>query len=91
MNAEELIGRYAAGERDFIGADLRNICLMDTFLTDINLRSANLEDSLLMRNFLINANLTGANLKKVNLSDSILRTVLEQRRSASRAKNSLRF
>lgn len=72
MNAEELIGRYAAGERDFIGADLRNICLMDTLLTGINLSNANLEGALVMRSFLINANLSNANLQRANLSNIYL-------------------
>ncbi|WP_449419155.1 pentapeptide repeat-containing protein [Phormidium nigroviride] len=69
---EEFLKRYAAGERDFTGVNLRKTCLTDISLIGINLSSANLEDSLLMRNFLTNANLSSANLKDVNLSDSYL-------------------
>jgi uncharacterized protein YjbI with pentapeptide repeats len=37
MDAEELLGRYAAGERDFVGVDLSGVDLKRTKLIDINL------------------------------------------------------
>ena len=46
MNAEELLRRYAAGERDFRGIDLRfeetRMGLMSADLRGINLRGADL-------------------------------------------------
>ena len=57
MTAEELLERYAAGERDFSGANL-----YDANLNGADLNGANLTD----------ANLTGANLTDANLTDANL-------------------
>lgn len=57
MTAEELIERYAAGERDFSGSDLRGVDLSEAELRGIDLSGANLRQ----------ANLSGADLSEVNL------------------------
>ncbi len=72
MTAEELLRRYAAGERNFAGADLRNCDLRGADLRNCDLRGANLS----------RANLSGyrnnegiwiySNLSKVNLSGANL-------------------
>lgn len=62
MNAQELLERYAAGERDF-GA---------LGLSDANLSRANLSHANLSRSSLSVANLSGANLHKINLSHAKL-------------------
>lgn len=46
MTVDELLTRYAAGERDFSGFGLRDIELVDTDLRDINLSSADLSSTL---------------------------------------------
>lgn len=43
MTREELLRRYAAGERDFTGVDLTNLYLREAELPGINLRGAILE------------------------------------------------
>ena len=58
MNAEELLKRYGAGTRDFVGLDLREANLSGVNLSQANLSQANLSVS----------NLSGANLSEVNLS-----------------------
>ena len=40
MDREELLGRYAAGERDFTGVDLKRDDLIDINLAGICLRGA---------------------------------------------------
>ncbi len=42
MTAEELLERYAAGERDFAGVDLNGVNLSGAVLTGINLERADL-------------------------------------------------
>jgi uncharacterized protein YjbI with pentapeptide repeats len=42
MDAEELLRRYAAGERDFSGANLRRIKLQYVSLSGINLSGVDL-------------------------------------------------
>ena len=54
MTAEELFERYAAGERDFSGADLSDEDLSLTNLNNINLSKATLDPIVLE-----GANLTG--------------------------------
>jgi uncharacterized protein YjbI with pentapeptide repeats len=63
MTAEELLERYAAGERDFSGIKFeRSMDLEDTEISGINLSNSTL----------IRANLSGANLRKANLSGANL-------------------
>jgi uncharacterized protein YjbI with pentapeptide repeats len=57
MTAEELLQRYAAGERDFSGINLREVELVDVQLPSINLSNADL----------IGANLAGSNLSEADL------------------------
>jgi uncharacterized protein YjbI with pentapeptide repeats len=58
MSAEELLRRYAAGERDFPGVDLSNA----------NLNIAGLEDYEPGKNDLSGINLSGANLEKASIN-----------------------
>jgi hypothetical protein len=62
MTAEELLERYASGERDFSGVDLREARLSRADLSEINLSGADL----------IGANLTGANLTGARLMEAEL-------------------
>jgi uncharacterized protein YjbI with pentapeptide repeats len=62
MTAEELLQRYAAGERDFSRVDLSGARLRDTELPGINLSEANLFGAKLDRASLSGANFSGANL-----------------------------
>jgi hypothetical protein len=88
MTAEELLERYAAGERDFSGADLRhtadltamdlqgvvfrNARLGHQDLRFINFTKADLSGARMAECDLTGANLTGANLSQVDLSQSNL-------------------
>lgn len=60
--AEELLSRYAAGERSFVGAELPMANLSGANLAGIDLRSANFRG----------ANLRGANLQQAKLFGAIL-------------------
>ncbi len=62
MTAEELLQRYAAGEREFNMADLRGV----------NLQGANLEDIGLGGSNLRGADLEGANLRGARLGDAYI-------------------
>jgi uncharacterized protein YjbI with pentapeptide repeats len=62
MDAEELLGRYAAGERDFSGADLSGVKLMRAHLPEINLSDAKLRGA----NFVC-AELNGANFSRLTV------------------------
>ena len=83
MTAEELLERYAAGERDFSGVEVRaSDELVGSNLTGINLSEAILAEMILERvdwsdAILINAHfgqtaLNGANLQRVDLSGATL-------------------
>ncbi len=65
MTAEELLERYAAGERDFSGANLYGAELTGANLTGANLTGANLNGA-----NLTDANLTDANLSEASLGDT---------------------
>ena len=67
MKAEELLKRYAAGERDFSGVDLREIDLSRVNLPGINLSQADLIGADLRGSDLSDANLTVANLAGARL------------------------
>jgi uncharacterized protein YjbI with pentapeptide repeats len=67
MTAEELLERYAAGERDFSGVDLREADLTAIDLSCINLSNANLVDVDLSEAKLTSANLSGVRFTNVNL------------------------
>ena len=60
MNAQELLKRYAAGERDFSNADLQGVVCTEEVLRGIILRGANLE----------RANFGWANLEGADLSNA---------------------
>lgn len=62
MKSEELLSKYAAGDRTFLGANLAEANLSGANLSGANLTGANLSV----------ANLSGANLSSVNLSKAKL-------------------
>jgi uncharacterized protein YjbI with pentapeptide repeats len=68
MTAEELLERYAAGERDFSGVELTNISLIRAKLSEIDLTNASLTNIDLTESNLSSANLTGAKLTKITLT-----------------------
>jgi uncharacterized protein YjbI with pentapeptide repeats len=82
MKAEDVLKRYAAGERIFVGinlneanlsgADLSHTDLSGSNLSVANLSGANLSEANLSRAKLNVAKLNGANLTKANLSEAIL-------------------
>jgi GTP-binding protein len=77
MTAEELLAAYAAGERNFSGADLIGANLIGANLIGANLIGANfsgadLRDANLNKADLSGANLDGANLSGANLSGANL-------------------
>jgi uncharacterized protein YjbI with pentapeptide repeats len=78
MTAEELLERYAAGERDFSGVDLSGVNLEEVCLEDINLEGADLRGTLffranLGRGIFRNANLEGADLSMTLLNETDFR------------------
>ncbi|WP_416212598.1 pentapeptide repeat-containing protein [Nostoc sp. ChiQUE01b] len=73
MDVEELLERYAAGERDFSETDLSGgISLDEAYLIDINFSRANLYSIDLRHSDLSNANLRGANLRQADLGVAYL-------------------
>jgi uncharacterized protein YjbI with pentapeptide repeats len=83
MTAEELLQRYAAGERDFSGVDLSgedlseedlsDIILCDADLTNINLSFSILQRSDFRNSDLSDSNLSGSNLMFCRLEDVLMR------------------
>ena len=67
MDAEELLGRYAAGERDFTGADLSGVELIDAQLPEIKLR-----DAQLICTDLNGANFFAARVERTNFTEANL-------------------
>lgn len=86
MNAQELIQRYAAGKRDFSGADLRFADLSQLDLTGVDLSRAVLEGANLQRANLSFANLCGAHLERANLTDASFFYANLRRANLSEAK-----
>lgn len=83
MNAEELLRRYAAGERNFSGLrddiDLNGAVLTGVNLSEANLEcvwmsGANLSEANLSKSDLSDIDLTGANLNGANLSEANLKS-----------------
>ena len=67
MTSEELLQRYAAGERDFRGADLSRANLTGADLTGANLTGADLAGAYLTEADLTHVHLRGANLHRITL------------------------
>ncbi len=65
MTVDELLTRYAAGERDF--SEIRLSYIPDRTLEDVNLSGANFNKGSLGHDRLERVNLSGANLSDVNL------------------------
>lgn len=72
MNEHNLLRRYAAGERNFSGADLREIKLYGSQGKEINLRGANLSNADLEGAILSHVNLNNVNLRNANLKGARL-------------------
>ena len=72
MTRDELLKRYANGDRDFRGANLYRANLSGANLTRANLTRANLTRANLTDANLTRANLTRANLTDANLTDANL-------------------
>jgi uncharacterized protein YjbI with pentapeptide repeats len=70
MTAEELLERYAAGERDFSGVDLQGVRLADKDLRGIILRNANLRGSYLAGTDFDRADFSDADLSKARLEST---------------------
>ena len=68
MTRDELLTRYAAGERDFRGVDLGEVDLAFVILAGANLAGANLFWAEMTGANLAGANLTRANLAGANLT-----------------------
>jgi hypothetical protein len=73
MDVKELLELYAAGERKFIGANLKLARLCGADLRNANLSNANLTLSRLINADLRNVNLSGANLRPADLTNADLR------------------
>ena len=67
--------RYADGERDFTGIDLRNIHRCGEIFNEINLSKANLQGTSMRSSMLFQANLSGANLERIDLRRTKLKYV----------------
>jgi uncharacterized protein YjbI with pentapeptide repeats len=80
MTTEELLERYAAGERDFSGVEIDSARLNDAKLSGINLSGAILFGAELNR-----ANLSGANLSRANLGSAWLEGANLRRANLSHA------
>jgi len=76
IDAEELLRRYAAGERDFSGVNLWGANLSGCNLTDIKLEKAELSRTNLSGANLQNANLDQADLEYADLSGANLQGVI---------------
>jgi uncharacterized protein YjbI with pentapeptide repeats len=80
IDAEELIGRYAAGERNFVdislrwedlsGANLTGVNLTGAIFVRVNFSRANLSSANLTNTSLKSANLSGANLEGADLTNA---------------------
>lgn len=68
MNADELLKRYAIGDRDFTGANLTKAKFIGAHLVGVKLWGANLYEANLAKAKLWGANLCGANLGGANLT-----------------------
>ena len=72
MTAEELLQRYAAGERSFLRADLRGVNLEGAYLDGVDMRGADLSRANLRRAYLEGADLEGANFCWANLEEAMV-------------------
>lgn len=72
MNPSELLRFYAAGERNFSGADLRGADLGGADLSDADLSNADLSNAYLHEANLTKANLYQANLREANITKATL-------------------
>jgi uncharacterized protein YjbI with pentapeptide repeats len=69
MDANKVLRRYAAGERDFRLEDLKGISLIKANLRGVDLTGANLSNSDLSDSDLSNANLNWVSLRGAKMPD----------------------
>ena len=72
ITVEELLQRYATGQRDFSGVDLSETHLEEVCLEEINLEGANLKGTLFFRSNLRRAIFRNANLEGAEISMTLL-------------------
>jgi uncharacterized protein YjbI with pentapeptide repeats len=72
LTADELFRRYAAGERNFVNANLRCALLSKRLLSEVNLSYAKLRQANLSEANLTGADLTAADLSEADLSQASL-------------------
>jgi uncharacterized protein YjbI with pentapeptide repeats len=72
LTAEELLRRYAIGERNFTNANLRCAKLCSLFLSEVDLSRAKLNLANLSGTNLTKADFTAADIQDANLSDTNL-------------------
>ncbi|WP_299488135.1 pentapeptide repeat-containing protein [Acaryochloris sp. IP29b_bin.137] len=72
MTAEELLERYAAGERDFRNIQDIGFGNSDSFLSQVNLSGIDLSGSVLEERFMERTNFTKAILRETNFFESVL-------------------
>ena len=72
LTAENLLQRYAIGERNFVNANLRCAELCSLTLNDVNFSYAKLNYVNLSQTNLSKSNLTSADIEQANLSDTNL-------------------
>jgi hypothetical protein len=89
LSADELVRRYAAGERNFINANLRCALLNSLNLSEVNLSWANLSRANLTGANLSGVELTAADLSEANLSRANLSQTSLVRTNLTRANLSL--
>ena len=89
LKADELLRRYAAGERNFINANLRYALLCSRSLREANLSYAKLSLADLSKANLSGADLTAADLSEANLSQASLSNICLVRANMTRANLSL--
>lgn len=68
MTAEELLRRYASGERDFSGVDLSYISLRDFSMFKVNFSNANLKGAKFTVAVMNYVNFSGADLSETRLA-----------------------
>lgn len=72
MTAEELLRRYAAGERDFTGVDLSYVSLRDFDLSEANFTNANLRGVRFTVAIMNSVNFSGADLSESLLAGEFI-------------------
>ncbi|MEA5619184.1 pentapeptide repeat-containing protein [Cronbergia sp. UHCC 0137] len=70
MNAEDLLQRYAAGERDFTGVKLPGVRLVDKILNQVIFKGADFSDAYFESSGFDEVDLSFANLRRIRFFES---------------------